>query len=80
LGFLLHSKNSTIVEVYENGILKFTLQANIYRRDLVEKDIHPTGMCGFNIEIDASEAQLSGEIVIKVKDDIVPLTNGTNNV
>lgn len=64
--------------LYVNDQLIANTKATIFRQDLLEKELHPSGECGFNFELDASQELVEGDKVqIRVAGDTKFLGRGT---
>lgn len=61
------------VEVLVNNEMVATIMADIYREHLDKPEIHPTGMCGFEIDLKTLGIKPNAEIRVRVKDDVVDL-------
>lgn len=72
----LYNTRVAIVELFINEKKVAETQANIYRKDLKEKSIHPTGMCGFHFIFPDSAISTKDKIFVKIKDEIHNLTLG----
>ncbi|QIA64445.1 hypothetical protein GT360_13515 [Vibrio astriarenae] len=71
--YSLHQREA-IVEVRVNGDLVASQAANLQVDAYKQSAKHPTGQCGFEIDLKVLGAHPSDKIEIKVKDDVVPLT------
>lgn len=77
----VHHNKPVKVEIYADGKLLKVIEANNFRQDLMDKGIHPDGMCGFYCDFSISE--LPKEIFsinIKVENDIINLKNGSKDI
>lgn len=67
---------STAVDVVLliNGKEVATTSADLFRKDLLEQQVHPTGECGFCFtDFDASELKPGAEVRVKIVDDVLDL-------
>ncbi|CDT39247.1 hypothetical protein VCR4J2_500113 [Vibrio coralliirubri] len=62
-----------VVEVWVNGQLISTQIANKYHSSCKGSGQHPTGNCGFDVDIKELGAKPRDIVLIKVKDDVVPI-------
>jgi len=73
----LHHKNPVEIELLADGEVIATTKANLYRKDLLGNNLHPTGQCGFFFKLTPQLIQLECESIdLKVKGDIYPLKKG----
>lgn len=73
----LHHSNPVTVDLLCNGQKLASMAANIFRKDLKEKLVHPTGNCGFFLDL--SRISLPAEpldIEVRAEGDVAPLRNG----
>ena len=64
------------VELLINGIRMATQVAGIYRQDITDKKIHPTGECGFDFVLsDATSLKPGDEVRGRVVGEIKDLAN-----
>ena len=69
----VHHSNPVQVEIRTKNGLIATVTADIYREHLDRPDIHPTGICGFEIDLKTLGVKPDAEIMVRVKDDVVDL-------
>ena len=70
------------VKVYLQGKKITQILADHFRADLLEKEIHPTGYCGFNLfysDIDV-ELPLNCELELKVGPDEIAFPSGSIHI
>jgi len=72
----LYNTQVTTVELFINEKKVAETQANIYRKDLEDKSIHPTGICGFNFVFPDRVIATQDKIFVKIKDEVHNLTIG----
>lgn len=59
------------IRICINDEREYVLPANIYRKDVQEKGLHPTGRCGFLLELPADQPLVAGDVVsARVEGDI----------
>ena len=66
------------IAVFKNGELLHRAKADQLRKDIKEKNIHPTGKCGFHITFDHLTFMSSDKIVVKIIPDNATLEMGNN--
>ncbi|WP_444903963.1 hypothetical protein ACJJIU_01545 [Microbulbifer sp. CnH-101-E] len=69
----LHHLNPVIVEVEVNGEIVTSAEANIYREHLRKPNIHPTGKCGYEVDLKPLGIVPTDIINVRVRDDVYPL-------
>ncbi|MDP5209206.1 hypothetical protein [Microbulbifer sp. 2205BS26-8] len=69
----VHHLNPVTVEVVVNGEVVASTEANIYREDLHKPSVHPTGKCGYEIDLKPLGVAPLDVINIRVRDDVNPL-------
>lgn len=65
--------NPVQVEVLVDKNLIATVPANVYRQQFKRPGIHPTGVCGYELDLKPYNVQPFNHITIRVKDDVVAL-------
>lgn len=65
--------NPVYVEILVDQKIIATICANIYREDVKRLGIHPTGMCGYRLDLKNFNVRPQSIITVRVKDDVVPL-------
>ncbi len=69
----VHHTNPVQVEVRVNNELITTITADIYRENLEQPGIHPTGICGYEVDLNSMDVKPEDSISIRVKDDVTDL-------
>ncbi len=65
--------NPVEVEVRVNDELIATINADIFREAFKKPNIHPTGKCGYELDLKPLGVQPSSKISVRVKDDVEDL-------
>ncbi|WP_444921191.1 hypothetical protein ACJJID_01575 [Microbulbifer sp. CnH-101-G] len=71
----LHHLNPVVVEVEVNGKNVASAEANIYREHLKNPGIHPTGKCGYELDLKPYGIVPADIINVRVRDDVHPLNS-----
>ena len=66
------------IAIYKNGELLHRAKADQLRKDIKERNIHPTGKCGFHITFDHPAFASGDQIIVKIMPDNVTLDMGSN--
>ena len=66
--YLLNRHEKVELAIYLNGMLLGVTTADLFREDLRELDIHPTGYCGFELVINKTPDELKGHHVLSIVD------------
>ncbi|MBY6190513.1 hypothetical protein KUV22_08810 [Microbulbifer agarilyticus] len=69
----VHHALPVVVEVEVNGEVLVSTEASIYREYLKKPGIHPTGECGFELDLRALNVIPSDVISVRAVDDVRPL-------
>lgn len=69
----LYHDDPVKIEVYINSELTIVIPADSYRKDILNMHIHPTGKCGFELNLRHIHAKPSDKVVVKVKGDCINL-------
>ena len=76
--FYVYTLKSPIVELVINGQVISQIQANMLRKDLLEKSMHKTGLCGFKFDLPEGTIKKTDDVVVRIIDDIHNLQFGQN--
>ena len=69
------------VQILLNGVLVHVVDANIFRAGLKEKEIHPTGLCGFRFDWpDDALTEIGDWVDVRVEGDIRSLNGSPKQV
>ncbi|WP_445360344.1 sulfotransferase [Microbulbifer sp. EKSA005] len=71
----VHHLKPVTIEVEVNGKKVGTTEANIYREHLDKPSIHPTGKCGYELDLKVLGVTPSDTINVRVQDDVNPLNS-----
>lgn len=69
----VHHLNPVTIEVEVNGKIIAYTKANIYREHLRKPNIHPTGRCGYELDLKPFGVTPCDILNVRVQDDINPL-------
>ncbi|WP_237063451.1 hypothetical protein [Microbulbifer zhoushanensis] len=69
----VHHARPVTVEVEVNGKVIAQVEASIYREHLQKPGVHPTGECGYELDLKALDVAPSDVIQVRVVDDVKPL-------
>lgn len=77
-GWVFHEENeeSIMLEIYKNDDLLCTISADKTRKDLKNRQIHPTGECGFEVVFDKPTFKKGDHVEIKILPDEISLPLG----
>jgi len=70
---LAHHTRPVTIEVEANGELVARVEAKLYREDLQKAGIHPTGECGFELDLKSLGVSPADSLNIRVAGDVRPL-------
>ncbi|WP_444906314.1 sulfotransferase [Microbulbifer sp. SSSA008] len=71
----VHHVNPVVVDVEVNGKKIASTEASIYREDLDQPSVHPTGECGYEIDLKTLGVTPTDIINVRVQDDVNPLNS-----
>ncbi|WP_226662955.1 hypothetical protein [Microbulbifer aggregans] len=71
----IHHVNPVTVDVEVNGKIAASLEANIYREHLHKPNVHPTGECGYEMDLKQLGVMPKDVINVRVRDDVIPLNS-----
>ncbi len=70
-GKYLHSNEVAIVELYINNSLVSSTEAKDFRQHVVDKNIHPTGHCGYYFDLSEFPLKDGDNVSVKLSKDVV---------
>ena len=70
---LAHHTRPVTIEVEANGEVVARVEAKLYREDLQKAGIHPTGECGFELDLKSLGLSPTDSLNIRVAGDVRPL-------
>lgn len=79
-GKYIESNKPAIAELYINNKLVDSMQADQFRQHLVDKNVHPTGMCGFLFDISTRDIKKDDVISVKLSKDAVYLKGSNETI
>lgn len=72
----LQDERTALVELYIDGRKVAGAKADIFREDLLKKDVHSTGLCGFRFtDFDHSLLKSGCEVRVRASEDVVDIDN-----
>lgn len=80
IGWAMKKGDMTCVEIsiYKDGKLLQKAKADQLRKDIREREIHPTGKCGFHITFDQPTFSSGDRVTVKILPDNVTLDMGNS--
>jgi len=83
MGWVFRENDDAVlhVEIYQNGVLRRTVEANIFRPKVKKNRGHPTGNCGFKAKFKKDIFLSNDKIEVKILPDkiLIPLGKNTQN-
>lgn len=78
-GKYLYSNEIGMVELYVNNKLIASIEAKDFRQHTLDKNIHPTGHCGYYFDLSKSPLSDGDVVSVKLSKDVIFL-NGSNAI
>ncbi|MEA3490794.1 MAG: hypothetical protein U9R27_02750 [Campylobacterota bacterium] len=80
-GWVFHKRRpeKLMIEIYKNDNFLCSAKADIMRKDLKKRNIHPTGECGFEVRFEEETFRKGDSVEVKILPDNIILPLGANS-